>query len=190
MQYSKSAKVHFNWTDIASGRVDLIGSELITRFDGWKATYETTNEFSNWTSAQFHFHSPGEHLINKESYDVEMHLVFSNNDDHKQIMVLGIFFDLDNETDDVSLLSSLNLEGILEAKYKTISNVPLKDFISSTLNDNLYNYQGSLTSPTCDEAVEWMVLKNPIKINQKQLDNFQNLWSKNPNFADGNGNNR
>ena len=139
---------------------------------------------------QFHFHSPAEHLINRESFDAELHLVFSNNGDAKQLMVLGILFDISDEAQDIPFLTSLNLTGILEEKQKIITDVPLKDFINSTVNDNLYNYQGSLTSPTCDEVVEWMILKNPVKISQKQLDNFQILSSNNPQFADGNGNNR
>lgn len=64
---------------------------------------------------------------------------------------------------------------------------------SVPLNGRFYNYPGGLTTPTCDEAVEWYVNQNPIRINKKQLKVFQDMWVKtgfNNEFATGQGNNR
>ena len=52
-----------------------------------------------------------------------------------------------------------------------------EDEIEVTLNlksiakrsQSYYTYQGSLTTPGCNEIVTWMVLDRPLKISEKQV---------------------
>ena len=45
---------------------------------------------------------------------------------------------------------------------------------------NYYNYQGSLTTPNCDEVVEWFIVDNPvIGISEEQLLDFQSIEAQN-----------
>ena len=55
---------------------------------------------------------------------------------------------------------------------------------------NFYYYEGSLTTPGCNEIVNWFVVDAPIQVSTKQMVKFQNAWAKNISFAGGNGNNR
>lgn len=185
-----STKIEFHCKDVYSGIILQEGNELMTAHNGWTATYTSATEESTWTSVQFHFHSPSEHSVDGHFYDAEMHTVFRNDRNKKQLLVLGILFTLDEHAEENEFLTALELEDIYEEGEKFIKNVPMEEFISSTVNDNLFNYQGSLTTPTCDEVVEWFVFKHPVKINEEQLHNFEILWSKNYEFAMGNGNNR
>ena len=166
------------------------GNELIAAHNGCTATYSSPTEESSWTSIQFHFHSPSEHTIDGQFYDAEMHTVFRNDNNKRQLLVLGIFFKLDEHAKENEFLTALELEDIYEEGEKFIKNVPMEEFIHSNINDNLYNYQGSLTTPTWDEVVEWFVFKHPVSINEEQLYNFKILWPNNYEFAEGNGNNR
>lgn len=40
-------------------------------------------------------------------------------------------------------------------------------------NIHVASYHGSLTLPSCEESVTWMVAPNPISVNQKELDLLQ-----------------
>ena len=35
--------------------------------------------------------------------------------------------------------------------------------------DDYFYYEGSLTTPTCDEVVQWIVYEEPIEISQEQV---------------------
>merc|ERR1719461_2267732 len=47
------------------------------------------------------------------------------------------------------------------------------------LMDEYFHYHGSLTTGTCDEAVNWVVFKNPIAIRESHLLAFQSLKNYN-----------
>jgi len=51
-----------------------------------------------------------------------------------------------------------------------------KFFDAIPATNNFYHYEGSLTTPTCDEAVNWYVNKNIIRVNHNQLELFRSLW--------------
>lgn len=55
---------------------------------------------------------------------------------------------------------------------------------------DFYHYSGGLTTPTCDEIVTWMVMKERYKINATQLAYMTSLWAGNAGFAGGAGTNR
>ncbi len=57
-------------------------------------------------------------------------------------------------------------------------------------SSDLYHYEGSLTTPGCDEVINWYVLKEPISA--PGLSYFKNLWQKDPhaNPQVNGGNNR
>jgi carbonic anhydrase len=48
--------------------------------------------------------------------------------------------------------------------------------------EKYYRYSGSLTTPECDEIVDWHVIDNPVlKISEEQLLNFQSIRDENKN---------
>src|SRR5688500_807854 len=95
-----------------------------------------------WNLAQFHFHTPSEHLINGRATPMEMHLVFTDTEDN--LLVVGrrvkeglfknhaldpIFSDLPQTAEETLHVDHFNLNALLPG------------YLSS------FRYSGSLTSP-------------------------------------------
>ena len=111
-----------------------------------------------------HFHSPSEHLIDGASFAAEMHLVHADADGN--LAVVGLLFR--------SGTPSPVAQEILDAA-PAVGDTVVKDF---TLNsrgyvpDELgyYRYDGSKTTPPCDEPVDWYVMREPKSISPEQVD--------------------
>jgi|LauGreDrversion4_2_1035121.scaffolds.fasta_scaffold352004_2 carbonic anhydrase len=138
-----------------------------------------------------HFHAPSEHTINGKHFDLELHLVHKS-PTSTQLSVVAIFFDRKKGGDYPNpFFESLNAKDLQGGKLTTTSqNLPLRKLTQDVKKDRVYNYQGSLTTPTCDEIVNWIILDDPQYISSEQLSVFTNMWAGNQSFAKGNGNNR
>ncbi len=56
------------------------------------------------------------------------------------------------------------------------------------MNQNVYTYEGSLTTPPCSEIVTWVVINDPQPITADQLKKFTQYWADNANYNSGGGN--
>merc|ERR1712158_337394 len=152
---------------------------------------DVLGEGQSYQMLQLHFHwgaddSRGsEHTINGEEFPMEMHIV------HKKVglileealatpdglAVVGQMFEISAEDNEVltPLIESLaNIEDF-DAKFDmTDSPLKVEDLLPSP--DGEYaNYDGSLTTPTCNEAVRWILFKEPIPISASQMEAFRAL---------------
>lgn len=128
-----------------------------------------------YTLAQFHFHTPSEHLINGNSYDMELHLVHKSADG--QLAVLG------------ALIKEGKKNTVLEQTWNAIPkekttegiNVPEPIDLIHILpkNQHTYQYKGSLTTPPCSEGVQWVVFKQPIEMSREQINTFRQIFPDN-----------
>ena len=46
-------------------------------------------------------------------------------------------------------------------------------------NKAYYQYAGSLTTPPCSEGVNWMVLKEPVRLGAEQIKAFRRIFNAN-----------
>lgn len=74
--------------------------------------------------------------------------------------------------------------------YETEQHIDLEPFVKSLDLDQLYFYEGSLTTPPCTEGLKWLVLKQVQPISKEQKSHFTAMWEGNHDFAGGHGNNR
>jgi len=144
--------------------------------------------------SQVHFHwgskeeQGSEHQVNGKAYPLEMHLVhfketFGNltaaagAEVSDSLAVLGVFFEVSGSPNP-GLSKLLPRMAELKRKGSKITDAPL--FPVTSLLDTLdtssfFRYSGSLTTPGCNEIVQWTVLKKPISVTRDQLEALRGL---------------
>lgn len=116
-----------------------------------------------------HFHSPGEHLVDGESFAAELHLV--HQDAGGNLAVVGLLFRLGNVSPLVEDLLGLAPATGVEADVG--GGPDAAEYVPS--DSGYYAYRGSLTTPPCSEGVRWMVMRSIGTVSQDQVERLQSL---------------
>jgi len=124
---------------------------------------------------QFHFHHPSEHLLDGESFPMEVHFVHKAPDN--TLAVLGIFIRAGHENN--ALKSIWDVMPTSKLSTKKVSNKMLNAAEILPQEQSFYTYSGSLTTPPCSEIVTWVVYKKPIEMSQQQINKFAQLYPNN-----------
>lgn len=146
-----------------------VNGGLKVRINGVEYTYELNN---------VHFHLNSEHTFDGKSYEMEMHLVHKLSEQSQdkdpfkenQFLVVGVVYTVNGNVDD---------EFIKKINFKTqdyITDVDLRQFVSPY--KNFYYYHGSLTTPHCDESVNWVVMNQLYTMSEEQFKDFKNYISQ------------
>lgn len=128
---------------------------------------------------QFHWHTPSEHWVDGELYPMELHLVHA---DENGLLVLGalvkegranpelekIWRVLPRQAGDRAEVHGFDLAALLPASLRS------------------YRYPGSLTTPPCDQGVQWVLLAEPVEMSAQQIEAFQGLFLGTDRFPVGN----
>jgi len=143
--------------------------------------------------AQTHFHwgsdsSKGsEHTVGGKSYPMEMHLVHFKSSHativdalkegaHDSLAVLGIFFE---ETEERNPAIDMILPYMSKMKNAhdqvEINAFPISSLLWMTDLSTFYRYNGSLTTPSCNEIVQWTVVQSPVPVCKDQMEAFRQL---------------
>lgn len=154
---------------------DVVDNEHTVEFD-YEAGSSLILHGKEYQLKQFHFHSPSEHTVEGERYDMEIHFVHQNAK-QKDLTVLAVLVKAGQEN---PLIQSLWTH-LPQDKHKhhvfTNDHINVVDLIPDDLE--AYYYHGSLTTPPCLETVSWLVLKETIEMSQKQLDYFHKFYNWN-----------
>jgi len=114
---------------------------------------------------QFHFHSPSENLLNKQSFPLEIHFVHQSDDGH--VAVIGVFVKAGDSNPALqTIVSALPVE---EGVEKTIANTTINPADLLPATNAYYSFNGSLTTPPCTEGLQWIVLQTPIVASPAQI---------------------
>jgi carbonic anhydrase len=123
--------------------------------------------------AQFHFHSPSEHLVGGRPFDMEAHLV--HRDAEERLAVIGVFM---QEGMEHPLLTELwRAAPDAEGAARSVANIDPGELIP--VDGHFYAYSGSLTTPPCTEDVQWIVMKTPLAVSPEQIEQFVALIGHN-----------
>ncbi|XP_048868878.1 carbonic anhydrase 15-like [Brienomyrus brachyistius] len=148
---------------------------------GLKYSYSATEIHFHWGSVN---HPGSEHTVNGKRYQMEMHIVSLKKELAEEkgrqipdgIAVLGFFIEEADEEETTEAWENLISYLANITKIQTFVNVNHKISISDLLGDvdlnKFYRYNGSLTTPTCNEVVVWTVFKEPIKVSKDLVKKF------------------
>lgn len=102
------------------------------------------------------------------------------------LAVVGFLFDSTNDVSNEFIQEwNVTREGEFQLDLEYF-----EELIEDNKIDEYYYYQGSLTTPDCNEIVNWFVVKEPLQISKSQKNLIDSYFKNNPNFANGRGNNR
>lgn len=149
-----------------------------------------------FTPLQFHFHwgyasSQGsEHLFKGQAFPMEVHLVtmndkyYSINDalaNADGLAVMGYFFEIAEESDPIIATIAQRLVDVQD-KGDSVNLTPfaLGDMLPDR-TDSYYAYDGSLTTPPCNEVVSWRVFCPKLKITESDMAKFRAILDVNGN---------
>ena len=144
---------------------------MTTNGEWARLTIFKNSRILRYNALQFHIHAPSEHQINGVYYDAEIHIVFKidpsyeRRNDKYELAVVGLLLDstLDQENDFINewnLNRNSGEEFFLDFEY-------FKDLQRDFYFREYFNYEGSLTTPDCNEIVNWFVMRQPLVISKR-----------------------
>ncbi len=128
--------------------------------------------------AQFHGHAKSEHEIEGIQSPLELHFVHVAEDG--ELLVVGVLIDEGEENENYS--SFWIEENFLKTQKESVEReIEGKHDLSVLLptDSNLYQYNGSLTTPPCSEGVNWNVFTEKITMSTAQLSLFTDIFDNN-----------
>jgi len=145
---------------------------------------------SEYELAQLHFHwgsedtGGSEHTIDRVQFPLEMHLVHlaKTIDRYMQggLAVAGFVFKISSD-DNPDIQPIIERIGKIKKSPKGTrlkSSFNLGSLIEPSMPGPYFSYEGSLTTPGCDEVVEWILYKKPLEISTAQLAEFRTILDK------------
>ena len=140
-------------------------------------TFTLYPENQTFNMLTMHFHWRGsEHYLDNKKHSGEIHLLFQDQQNKAQYSVIAFLIDLVNN-ENHSMRPIINeIEKITDFLAEVNStNIMLENIVLLKIK-RYYRYSGSMTTPDCDESVEWNLADKPvIGLSEDQMISFQTL---------------
>jgi len=140
----------------------------------------------DYSSKQFHFHTPSEHLVDGMTFPMEMHIVNmvidSGKKDNPSYLVVALLFKMGAENNFLKEFLSKIPEKEGEKNELPLGQVKLEDVFSQIPKNEMksyYTYKGSLTTPPYTETVQWVILKYIVEASEEQIMRIERMEGNN-----------
>ncbi|XP_063684648.1 putative carbonic anhydrase 3 [Bolinopsis microptera] len=122
-----------------------------------------------------------EHRLNGKQYDGEIHLVTRNLDQDDEnasdyYAVLGVFIEAVDEGFDLDIDEDADqyISGMVSGRNDAVDlDVLFGQQGTNKHKNSVFTYEGSLTTPGCDEKVFWQVLEKPVLLSSSYFDGIR-----------------
>jgi carbonic anhydrase len=161
---SRDARVSFDYDHSTTGEIFNNGHTVEIETEGKNVL--TINGVA-YSLTQFHFHSPSEHTINGDGYDMELHLVHTSATG--ATAVVAVFLDRGHTSGALSTIFD-QLPNDVSVHHELEAPFDVRAFLPQAVPN--VQYIGSLTTPPCTDGVHWVVLVSPETISSEQLAQF------------------
>jgi carbonic anhydrase len=129
---------------------------------------------------QFHFHRPSEETIHGKRFDMVTHLMYKGSDGTLAAVAVLMQRGKANSTIQQLWDHMPKKESKVAPDFshpgEEVPGVEIDPAGLLPRDLSYYTYMGSVTAPPCTESMAWYVLKTPIEISQKQIDEFAQLY--------------
>jgi carbonic anhydrase len=123
-----------------------------------------------WYLKEFHWHTPAEHSFGSSpARAMELHFVHTRGNESAVVAVTVIEGPFNANFNEMLLLSP----SACATRGTDLSRINLAQLLPEIRT--YYAYDGSLTTPNCDEGLRWFVMAEPITVRSDQLQNLRSL---------------
>ncbi|XP_028520342.1 carbonic anhydrase 6-like isoform X3 [Apis cerana] len=156
------------------------GHSVQLQLSGVPVHLEGANLESTYILEQIHFHWPAEHTVDNNRDALELHFVHykeqygntSAASKHENgIAVVATLFELDSE-DNMEIMPILKATELISNGIGKSTELNESKFIPSLFlpkdHTTYYHYDGSLTTPGCQETVMWYILTEKLSVSEQQ----------------------
>ena len=128
-------------------------------------------EDTDWRLLQFHFHTPGEHLIAGQDFAMELHFVHQAADG--RFAVIGVMIAEGPANPAIAALwdAAPYDHGVTNGGPAVIA---LRDLLP--VDRRYMRFVGSLTTPPCTEGIAWHMMMTPITASADQIAAFRSVF--------------
>lgn len=123
---------------------------------------------------QFHFHRLSEHQINTSHTAMELHVV--HQDENGNLLVLGYMIEPGSSNPFLQAVFNHIPE---EEKVEIATGITIDLTTIQPNNKNYYTYSGSLTTPPCTAAVQFVIFKETMQADPQQIELFASYYNDN-----------
>ncbi len=124
---------------------------------------------------QLHFHTPSEHTLEGRSFPAEAHFVHESS--AGDLVVVGALLDGGSRSDALAPVLD-NLPTTVDLPRAVLDQRVSAGAILGSATESM-RYDGSLTTPPCTEGVRWVVLADPIQVDEAQIEQIRAVLHEN-----------
>jgi carbonic anhydrase len=118
--------------------------------------------------SELHFHEPGENAVNGKRPPMVIHLVHLSPESVFLVIEVPVVVGKENP-----VIKALWEHIPAGGKERVLESVKINAMDLLPADHGFYRFPGSLTTPICNEGVQWYVMKSPIEMSNAQIAEYK-----------------
>lgn len=189
--YGNPENAKVEWT-VDTSRVNFDTDNNYAVFSSW-FNYEEKKVADKWEGMYFTWHSQSEHTVAGKRYALELQVYHEAAYKREDVpissvntSVISVLFDSDpSAAEGFKDWEIKNIDDMLDSQMWTVTDRnpvveenKVGDFLQGIDTRNRWVYDGSMTTPPCESAVQWNVVRKVYPVKERHLKQFQNQLAR------------